>query len=96
MHTRRNFVNAIPAEMSKKEIAQTTCGQAIQKLGEIFAEDKKLAELDPEKRKEECLWLEKSKLETYFAWLEMKMGEQPSLKSPQEKAIQMFSSTGSN
>ncbi len=42
------------------------------KLGEIFAEDKKLAELDPEKRKEERLRLEKSKLEAYFAWLESK------------------------
>ena len=88
VHARRNFVNAIPADMPKEEVAQTTCGQAIQKLGEIFAEDKKLAELDPEKRKEERLRLEKSKLEAYFAWLETKMGEQPSLKSPLGKAIQ--------
>ena len=74
--------------MPKEEVAQTTCGQAIQKLGEIFAEDKKLAELDPEKRKEERLRLEKSKLEAYFTWLETKMDEQPRLKSPLGKAIQ--------
>ena len=46
-----------------------------------------MAELDPEKRKEERLGLEKGKLEAYFAWLETKMGEPPSLKSPLGKAI---------
>lgn len=57
--------------MPKEEVAQTTCGQAIQKLGEIFAEDKKLAELDPENGKKNVCGL-KSKLEAYFAWLETK------------------------
>ena len=37
---------------------------------------------------EERLWLEKDKLEAYFAWLETKMEKQSSLKSPLGKAIQ--------
>ena len=37
---------------------------------------------------EERLWLEKDKLEAYFAWLETKMEKQSSLKSPLGKVIQ--------
>ena len=46
--------------MPREEVAQTTCGQAIQKLGEIFAEDKKLAELNPENGKKNVCGLEKA------------------------------------
>lgn len=70
VHARRYFVEAIPTGLEKEEIAETTSGQALNRINELFALDKELAEPPVAERQEERLRLEKDKLEALFMWLE--------------------------
>ena len=65
----RYFVEAIPPELEKAEIAETTSGQALKRINELFALDKDLAELPVTDRQQERLRLEEDKLEALFVWL---------------------------
>ena len=69
VHARRYFVEAIPTGLEKEEIAETTSGQALNRINELFALDKELAELPVAERQQERLRLEKDKLEALFMWL---------------------------
>jgi len=68
-HIRRHFVDAIPdlknkdAPKSNAEIGRDYCNQ-------LFEIEKTLEDLTPEKRKEECLRLEKPVPEAFWSWLE--------------------------
>jgi hypothetical protein len=62
-------VEAIPTGLEKEEIAETTSGQALNRINELFALDKELAELPVAERQQERLRLEKDKLEALFMWL---------------------------
>ena len=62
----RYFVEAIPPELEKAEIAETTSGQALKRINELFALDKDLAELPVTDQQQERLRLEEDKLEVLF------------------------------
>ncbi len=68
-HARRYFVEAIPPDLRDEDLLGSICKEAIERINELFAIDKKFAELTKEEREEQRLQLEKEKLETYFAWL---------------------------
>ena len=47
VHASRYFVEAIPTGLEKEEIAETTSGQALKRINELFALDKELPALQP-------------------------------------------------
>ena len=69
-HARRYFVEAIPPDLQKEDLLGSICKEAIERINELFAIDKGLAERTKEEREEQRLQLEKEKLEAYFAWLQ--------------------------
>jgi|GEM_PF-6890110 len=54
-HARRYFVEAIPPDLPKEDLLGSICKEAIERINELFAIDKGLAELTKEEREEQRL-----------------------------------------
>ncbi|RGS69436.1 IS66 family insertion sequence element accessory protein TnpB [Mitsuokella sp. AF21-1AC] len=102
-HARRYFVEAIPPDLQKENLLGSICKEAIERVNELFAIDKKLAELTKEKSEEQRLQLEKEKLEAYFAWLQdiepqvlpkSKFGKAVQYSLSHKEALQAFLKSG--
>ena len=66
-HLRRKFVEAMVGQAASPE---STAGQAVLRLKEIFAIESSLQELTAEERREKRLDQEKLLVEAFFSWLE--------------------------
>ncbi|MCR5833274.1 MAG: transposase [Selenomonadaceae bacterium] len=65
-HARRYFVEAISTEISQEEAVESTSGQAIRKINELFVLDKDFSYKSAEEKHVEHLRLEKDKPEAFF------------------------------
>lgn len=102
-HARRYFVEAIPPDLPREDLLGSICKEAIERINELFAIDKGLAELTKEEREEQRLQLEKEKLEAYFAWLQdiepqvlpkSKLGKAVQYSLSHKEALQAFLKSG--
>ena len=102
-HARRYFVEAIPPDLREEDLFGSICKEAIERINEFFAIDKKLAGLPTKERAKQRLQLEKEKLEAYFAWLQQvepkvlpksKLGKAVQYSLSHKKELQAFLKSG--